>query len=341
MNLKEIKTLLSKSKHPEDIFGYDISRSEAVKIFKRFKSLTHEDKVPDIDKSLAHDLFIEINKLWDIALFKFRNETYGDVSVDHIDKFSIKSKYKSYDICGSFSKGSLCNVYHTTNHILKVSKTHTDNSLLEQEAKVLNLFKNSSYEILHKTVPTIFESFDIRNKGKEKLNVNVLDYYDGYVSLSRILEVYPDGIDGRHIIWIWKRILMTLGFVHKHKIVHGCLNLDNILINPVEHSLIIIDWCYSVSEGESLVLIDSKYKDYYPGEVFKKESVNSDLDIYMSAKCMQAIFDKMSPHIYQLIRSALIQNKSSRYKNAWDVYDIIVDCADKIYGKSKFIELNL
>lgn len=342
MYLTEIELELSKITHPEELFGFDLSRVQAVKVFKKYKQFTHEDKYTDKDKKLAHDLFIQINNLWSKALYKFRAGTYGNTSTIPIgDDVIISSKDNDYEIIGSFDTGNLCNVYYDSHHVIKIAKSHNDNELLDREKTVLDIFKECGTDILTSTTPKLVESFDIRNVSKEKLRVNVLDYYKDYYPLSKIKEKYPDGLDPRHIIWIWKRLLMTLGFVHKENIVHGCINLDNILVNPINHSVMIIDWCYSVTSGSPLVLIDEKYTGYYTKDVFDKHNVTSSLDIYMVAKCIEDIIniDNCPKTMYNTIKSGLIVNKSMQYKDAWEMYDLISDLGSHLYGKSKFIEL--
>jgi len=344
MVLKEIETLLNISKYPEDLFGWTATRAEAAKIFKRYKHLTHEDKFGDDEKALAHDLFIKLGNLWEIAVQRFKDGTYGDKTSKVVEfEHSITSKKKTYNIVTSFSTANLCNVYATdSGEVLKVARTHKDNDLLKREAEVFKKFNDIETDIIQRTTPKLIETFEVRSLKKEKIRVNVTNNFESYIPLSQVKEAYPDGIHGRHIIWIWKRILMTLGFAHKINVIHGCLNLDNIIIDPKDHSVAIVDWCYSVDSGENLVLIDSKYKGYYTKEVFDKKPVDSDLDIYMSAKCIEDLIGPDCPTILKnLIKSALIPNKSMRYSDSWDLYNHVSDTAKKVYGEPKFIELKI
>lgn len=344
MVLKEVETLLDLSKYPEDLFGWDATRAEAAKIFKRYKHMTHEDKFEDGDKALAHDLFIRLGKLWELAADRFKSGDYGDKTVKPVEfEHSITSKLKTYNIVSVFDTANLCNVYATDDgEILKVARTHKDNDLLKREVEVFKKFADIETDIIQRTTPKLIESFEVRSLKKEKIRVNVTENYESYVPLSLIKSAYPDGLHGRHIVWIWKRILMTLGFSHAEKVIHGCLNLDNIIVDPKDHSIAIVDWCYSVDSGENLVLIDNKYKGYYSKEVFDKKPVDNDLDIYMAAKCIEDLIGPDCPILLKnLIKSALIPNKSMRYNDAWDLYNHVSDVAKKAYGEPKFIELKI
>lgn len=344
MTLDEIKIILDNSKYPEDLFGWEATRPQAAKIFKRYKHLTHEDKFEDGDKELAHDLFIKVNKLWELAVDRFKADKYGDKTSKIVEfEHSITSKLKTYNIVTTFDTANLCNVYATdTGEILKVARTHNDNDLLKREAEVFKKFADIETDIIQRTTPKLIESFEVRSLKKEKIRVNVTNNYDSYIPLSQVKAAYPGGLPGRHLVWIWKRILMTLGFAHNADVIHGCINLDNIIVDTKDHSVAIVDWCYSVNVGKNLTLIDSKYKDYYPKEIFDKKPVDSDLDIYMTAKCIEDLMG-LDCHrfIKNLIKSALITNKSMRYDDAWDLYNHVSDVAKKAYGEPKFIELKI
>jgi hypothetical protein len=63
----------------------------------------------------------------------------------------------------------------------------------------------------------------------------------------------PSGLDPRHIVWIWRRGVETLGFVHASGWVHGDLGLDHLLLHPAEHGLHVIGWARAERlDGEAL-----------------------------------------------------------------------------------------
>lgn len=61
-------------------------------------------------------------------------------------------------------------------------------------------------------------------------------------SLSDVIEHQKNGIDPRHSVWIWRRILDTLGYVHEQGWIHGSVNPDHLLIQPRDHGILLIGW---------------------------------------------------------------------------------------------------
>lgn len=61
-------------------------------------------------------------------------------------------------------------------------------------------------------------------------------------SLAQLNAAFPSGLDPAHTVWIWRRILESLSFVHAAGYVHGELRLDHLLIHPEEHLVHLIGW---------------------------------------------------------------------------------------------------
>lgn len=61
-------------------------------------------------------------------------------------------------------------------------------------------------------------------------------------SLASVAPMQGSGIDARHIVWIWRRVLEVLGFVHRAAWCHGDLSLGHLLVHPAEHGIRIIGW---------------------------------------------------------------------------------------------------
>lgn len=71
----------------------------------------------------------------------------------------------------------------------------------------------------------------------------VLRHPNGYWgSLAQLAERFPSGIDPRHAVWIWRRILEILGFLHRHQWFHGDVRPDHTLVNPQDHAMQLIGW---------------------------------------------------------------------------------------------------
>ncbi len=79
----------------------------------------------------------------------------------------------------------------------------------------------------------------------------VLRHPNGYWgSLAALQERYPQGLDPRHTVWIWRRMLEVLGFIHVHGWSHGDVRPEHALVHPQDHGVRLIGWA-SAKKGAS------------------------------------------------------------------------------------------
>lgn len=71
----------------------------------------------------------------------------------------------------------------------------------------------------------------------------VLRHPSGYWgSLAALNDHFGFGIDPRHAIWIWRRLLEVLNFLHSNGWAHGDVCPDHALVHPQNHSVRLIGW---------------------------------------------------------------------------------------------------
>ena len=89
-------------------------------------------------------------------------------------------------------------------------------------------------------LPEVVAQGPVLDDGKEAL---ILRYPAGYWgSLAALCERFPRGIDPRHAVWIWRRMLDTLHFIHAQSWCHGDVRPDHALVNPEDHGILLIGW---------------------------------------------------------------------------------------------------
>lgn len=73
--------------------------------------------------------------------------------------------------------------------------------------------------------------------------VLVLRYPTGFWgSLADVKHHYPQGIDARHVVWMWRRVLEVLAYTHANGWAHGNLAPEHLLVHPNDHGILIIGW---------------------------------------------------------------------------------------------------
>jgi serine/threonine protein kinase len=296
--LERISSMLKRATTPEEIFGKlaggtPKEQLEAGRaIFRQVAKVTHPDLYAGTDEwAQANLAFTLLARFWEQAQAKIAGGTYGAKA--DFAPFTLQTATTSYTVERLLARGDICALYagHATGSgpsILKIPLQPGDNDLLANEARILkHLQASEDYAELRYFISQLVESFAYQEKSSGiTRQINVLKSVDGLYSLKEVRAAYRQGVDPRDMAWMWRRLLVALGFAHASGVIHGAVLPPHILIQPRKHGVVLIDWSYAVREGERISAISSEYRAWYPAEVFAHEEPLPGLDIAMAARCM-------------------------------------------------------
>ena len=180
--------------------------------------------------------------------------------------------------------------------------------------------------------------------------MNVFSWSPGWYSLADARAAYPGGLDPKDAAWIWRRLLVGLGFAHVNGVIHGAVLPGSVLIQPEQHGLLLKNWAYAVHDpqttGEIITAIDAEYEDWYPDEVRNSELPVGATDIAMSARCMifllggepaRGVFPARVPGPMQMfLKSCILPGKRARPQDAWGLKEEFDELLKKLWGERKF-----
>lgn len=130
--------------------------------------------------------------------------------------------------------------------VLKLARDAASSSTLEHEATILKRLQaaetpGSAYFTQRLPQPLGFSTAH-DGAGGERAAL-LLRHSPGYWgSLEDARAGHPQGVDARHVVWIWRRILEVLAYVHDNGWAHGRLSNDHLLVHPHDHGVLIIGW---------------------------------------------------------------------------------------------------
>lgn len=291
------------------------------------------------------DLFTDpLEKARAEGAFKKLGEYYAYVTGKVVSNLPVIA---GYVVERPLAKGDLCDLYQVTStkdpgaHVLKISQTPIDNDLVANEATALKLLHaDKRSDEFKRYIPRLVESF--KASGRQ---ANVMTMADRCFSLNDIGEMFPSGLDFRHLVWQFNRLLSVLGYAHRNGIVHGAILPAHLLYRPVDHGLVLVDWCYSVKIGEPLKARVKFYAGlgHYPPEVARKLPTTPATDIYMAAYALRSsVLAKNIPRRFLgIFEHCLAASPASRPQDAWDVQNNWKQKAEEEYGPHRFIELQV
>ena len=233
--------------------------------------------------------------------------------------------------------------------VFKIVQSAADNDLLENEAKILAKLYPASQtdEKYFRYLPRLIDSFTFKTKGGSKRQVVVMPKFGEYFSMADVLAAHPAGLDFRDVMWMYRRLIIGLGYVHTQNVVHGAVLPAHVLLHPVDHGGRIIGWSYAVADGKSNVKAISKpYKHFYAPEILDKKTPTPATDIYMAAKCAIALLGgdpttgampaSVPRPIQNFFTSCIIANPSRRPNDAWELHDDLDEILQKLVGPKSY-----
>ncbi len=346
MTIEEVDLLVSGAKSARDLFGTD--ENKANELYRKLLAITHPDR--NIDDKRANELYKEINRLWDLR---------KEPPAPPINSPG-KHRYQPHRI---LDIGDIADLHFATDEddrevVLKISRVQGGEVLMKNEATKVKKIQDHAVKGGKKTsyshyFPELIEDFPAKDKFQK--HVNVFVHEPGFYNLEKIHEKHP-ALDGRHIAWIFKRLLTAIGFANNAGIVHAAILPSHVRIYPgmagqkddKAHTLMLVGWGHSINDGEVIKTISTKYRSWYPPEVLGKKAAFPSTDIYLAAKCMvylaggdittgdcPGLPKKMS----MFLRSLLAEGQRMRPSEAWNLLEDFSDLLKSLYGPPKFHNL--
>jgi len=197
-----------------------------------------------------------------------------------------------YEIVRKIGRGDLCDVFlgrrrgdRTESFILKIPTERGTDHLLHQEHDILQrLHAGEESDVYGKYFPQPIDAFRAHRRW-----ITVRKDEKGFLDLTRIQQIYPQGVAPRHVAWMFNRTLEALGYVHQHDLVHGAVLPPHLMFHPETHGLQLVGWTHAVPIGKPIRLAPKQYKSWYPPSCHQREGAMPAVDLHLAARSMMWI----------------------------------------------------
>lgn len=380
-DLKAIEHVLGTAKCPEDVFGAlggarpADKRAALKKIYHHMVLVVHPDHYNGHHEEavLAGMIFAKLTEWTKKAEAKIDLGSYGDnrphepePAAPKMPPQVIQTPKRKYIVTDLIADGDLAQIYRCSYEedgaekqaAFKIASSAGDNDFMENETRVLSTMyaKKQPEERFYRYLPKPIDSFALRAGRGAPRRVNVIQLAEGFVPLSDVMKAYPKGLDYRDVVWMFKRSLAGLWYVHRQKlVVHGAVLPTHILIHPTGHGAKIVDWCYAVQDWPNkkvfIKAISKAHRAYYAPEILAKKPVTPQSDLYMLGKIVVALLggdlatnrmpDSIPKPMRTFISSLLIENQSRRPDDAGKLHEEFDALLTSVVGKPKYRPLEM
>ncbi|MBI9049137.1 MAG: serine/threonine protein kinase [Anaerolineaceae bacterium] len=240
--------------------------------------------------------------------------------------------------------------------IIKILRNPNDKALFENEWQALQTLHHSNApgaEVFSTFLPQLVQHGSEKNAKQSDQQVSIFRRESGFRhTLAAVIQAYPQGIPPRTSIWLWRRILELLSFIHTSGMVHGAVLPQHILIQDQEHGARLVDFTCTGKAGDKLSSLSSEYKSCYPKWMQSSGKLSTQADLVMSARCIIAALggnpakaslpDAVPTLLAEKIQQvALADQKKSSIPNAWAIREELGSIARQVFGPSKFNPIDM
>lgn len=308
--------LIDGASRPESLFGKDPDEYE--RKYRELAKLVHPDKSPGNVKASA--IFAKLSDLYSRVGTKPVVTTLG-----------------KWIVSEAIGSGDIADIYNSENKAaIKIARSTRDTDLMERERfslKFLHAWEKG--DEFKKYIPKVLDSFDASGRSSTVLSLCI-----DQMPLNDIaMAVKP--LDFRHVVWMVNRTLSALGFIHSRGVIHGSVIPPHLLFGPKNHSLSLIDWCYSVTveSKNKIPAISKDWERVYAPEAKRKVTPSAATDIYMLFSSLLAVGIKPPARFRPIFDWCLAASQLARPSDAFALQDRWLEAAKSEYGPPKYLEL--
>lgn len=252
-----------------------------------------------------------------------------------------------------FAEGDIATLYRVpygragAPALLKLPRDPDRGDLLEREAVALAQLARDGDDRFRPYAPRLIDTFHQRDAATGLTRrANVIELAGGFHSLAEVRAAYPDGLDPRDVAWMWRRLLVALGYAHRAGVIHGAVLPDHVLLHAEDHGLVLVDWCcsvpgcYAARDPSGLVpAVVRRLADagHYPPEVLAGRRASPATDVFMATRCMTALLgDGVPRSLRTFADGCTLRAPSRRPQDAWRLLGELDEVLERLYGPRRF-----
>lgn len=238
--------------------------------------------------------------------------------------------------------------------IVKLLRDRQSAALFDNEWEALQVLHSSDafgMDTFTTLIPQPVKNGDITTGSHAGTRVNIFRWTSGFHrTFEEVVQTYPQGIPPRASIWIWRRILEVLSFIHNSGMVHGAVLPPHLLVQENEHGVLMVGYSSAGHSGEKLRTRFDHFESFYPQPARSFSTLTPQLDLIMSARCLVAMLGgdprtgslpaAVPKRLAGIIRRiALAESVGSARENAWTLREELGVIANEVFGTPQFIPI--
>lgn len=235
--------------------------------------------------------------------------------------------------------------------VLKVLRAGRDADLVTREWRTLEAITASEAQgadYFRTLLPQAVTHGRLVGPGAAEVPVNVYRWRSGFVhTLEDVRARYPDGVDPRAAVWMWKRLLEGLGWVHRAGYVHGAVVPRHLLLHARDHGVVLVGWSSAARSGSPLAALSAGARGFYPDDAWAGRAVTPATDLTMGARSIVAALNgdpargtiprDVPEPLAELLKAHVDPSARGRSDDAWELMKRVSEAGKRAFGPARFV----
>jgi len=154
------------------------------------------------------------------------------------------------------------------------------------------------------------------------------------------------GVDPRASVWMWRRVLELLSFVHRSGLVHGAVLPQHLLVERGEHGVRLVGFSCASPPGEPLRTVCLPYERFYPPALLGGGPLRPEHDVAMSACAIAFVLGGDAGRLPRSVPAPLAELIDAAAAgrgelDAWALRERIGAVAHQVFGPPAFCPLEI
>lgn len=180
--------------------------------------------------------------------------------------------------------------------------------------------------------------------------VSIHRWRSGFVHTFEDVErVHGKGVSPEAAVWMWRRVLELLGFVHASGWVHGAVLPAHLLVHARDHGVVLCGWSRAVRIGERLPATSAGAEAMYPADVWGGGPATAATDLTMASRAILRVLGgdlRRAPAgvpapIAELLEVHADPSAAGRMDDAWWLKERVAAAAREAFGPPKFVPFQM
>lgn len=265
-----------------------------------------------------------------------------------------------YAILGRLARGEGTDVFLaerdgrlTERVVLKILRAERDRDLLEREHTMLGELERSTAQgaphftrLLPQRVALGVARLGMHGEAGER-HVAAHRWRSGFVHTGLdVRDAYPGGVPPAHAVWMWKRMLELLGFVHRSGFVHGAVLPEHVLIHAKDHGVVLCGWSCAGRAASALVARTEGADESYPDDLRAGAPLAPRHDVAMSARVISRLLGGTAAALPSGVPDPLARVVAAHLApaagaDAWALMREVQDAANEVFGPPRFVPFDM